>query len=112
MNNHKMQGSEEFTIGVLDTGTTYTYLPNKLFNMLLVHFDWFCAQDKTHHCKGERIIYTDSSSNICFYYDENLFPEGPKAFFLSYPVLNFNVKTSTNEKASIKWYPSEYLYRE
>lgn len=31
MNNHLMAGSEEFNIGVVDSGTTFTYVPNKLF---------------------------------------------------------------------------------
>jgi hypothetical protein len=42
MNNHYMGGSEEFNIGVIDSGTTFTYVPLKLFQMLIVHFDWFC----------------------------------------------------------------------
>lgn len=54
-NNHFIQGSEEFQIGVLDSGTTFTYIPHKLFNMLIVHFDWFCALDHANHCKGKRI---------------------------------------------------------
>jgi hypothetical protein len=31
MNNHLMAESEEFYIGVVDSGTTFTYVPNKLF---------------------------------------------------------------------------------
>jgi hypothetical protein len=45
MNNHLMAESQEFQIGVIDSGTTFTYVPHKLFNMLLVHFDWFCSLD-------------------------------------------------------------------
>jgi hypothetical protein len=42
MNGHFMGGSEEFAIGVIDSGTTFTYVPYKLFNMLVIHFDWYC----------------------------------------------------------------------
>ena len=32
---------------------------------------------------------------------------------MSYPVLNFNVKVNkNNEKVVLKWFPSEYMYRE
>lgn len=52
MNNHLMAGSEEFSIGTIDSGTTYTYIPYKLFNLLVTHFDWFCSLDRANHCKG------------------------------------------------------------
>lgn len=87
MNGHVMAGSEEFAIGVIDSGTTFTYVPYKLFKMLIVHFDSFCGLDTTNNCKGTRI--KDQTSKICFRYDEDQFPNGPKPFFLSFPVLNF-----------------------
>jgi len=96
MNNHLMAGSDEFNVGVVDSGTTFTYVPNKLFQMLIVHFDWFCSLDQVNHCKGKRIRGDGGDqSTICFTYDESQFKEGPKRYFMSYPVLNFNVTTSS-----------------
>lgn len=110
MNNHRIAGTEEFSIGVIDSGTTFTYVPIKLFSMLVSHFDWFCALNTTVHCKGKRI--TTDTSLICFEYDENLYPEGPRKYFLSYPVINFLTTDVDGNKFPLKWYPSEYLYRE
>lgn len=105
-----MAGSDEFNIGVVDSGTTFTYVPTKLFQMLIVHFDWFCSLDSINHCKGKR-IRSDDSNSICFHYDEAAFPEGPKKYFMSYPVLNFNITLTTGTPSQLKWYPSEYLFR-
>jgi len=72
MNNHLMAGSDEFNVGVVDSGTTFTYVPNKLFQMLIVHFDWFCSLDQANHCKGKRIRGDGGDqSTICFTYDES-----------------------------------------
>ena len=111
-NNHKIAGSEEFSIATVDSGTTFTYIPYQLFNMLIVHFDWFCGLDATNHCKGEIIDKSKDTGNICFSYDEKRFPEGPKKYFMSYPVLNFHATASNGSKIVLKWYPSEYLFRE
>ena len=37
---------------------------------------------------------------------------GPRDYFLSYPVLNFNADDVNGQPVSLKWFPSEYLYRE
>jgi hypothetical protein len=80
---------------------------------LIVHFDWFCSLDKTNHCKGARIYKGSNSNSICFKYDEKVFKVGPKPYFMSYPILNFHLKTGSNgSNVTLKWYPSEYLYRE
>jgi len=79
--------------------------------MLIVHYDWFCSLDTVNHCKGKRIRNEGDPSTICFTYDENKFKDGPKAYFMSFPVLNFNITTSTGEPAQLKWFPSEYMYR-
>jgi len=109
MNNHFMSGSEEFNIGVIDSGTTFTYVPQKFYTMLLIHFDWFCLQDKVNHCKGKRI--QQASDSICFEYNEETFMEGPLKYFMSFPVLNFHANSVNNTKVSLKWFPSEYLFR-
>ena len=96
-------------MGVLDSGTTFTYVPHKLFNMFVAHFDWFCDLDHENHCKGKRVQYQD---DICFEYSESAFPEGPKDYFMSYPVLNFKTIGLNGEHIDIKWFPSEYLFRQ
>ena len=89
MNGHMMGSTHIFTAGIIDSGTTFTYVPQKLFTILMDHFDWFCLLDPNNHCKGKRIHTGADSNTICFQYDEQKHPDGPKDYFLSYPVLNF-----------------------
>jgi hypothetical protein len=49
---------------------------------------------------------------ICFNYDETKYPEGPKPYFMSFPVLNFIIKGENDSIVYFKWFPSEYLYRD
>jgi hypothetical protein len=118
-----MDGSEEINIGFIDSGTTFTYIPMKLWNMLIAHFDWFCRVDE-NNCAGERV--TNNPNAICFKYDEKKFPKGPLTYFMTYPILRFKVRSSLNQASSnnttdnssetlpmyLEWYPSEYLYRD
>lgn len=107
-----MAGSEQFSVGFIDSGTTFSYFPSGLFNMLLMHFDWFCGIDTKNHCKGSRILSGANSNQICFNYDQSKFPKGPKDYFASYPILKFHIRSNTSEPIYFNWYPSEYLYRE
>lgn len=109
MNGHVIAGSEEFSIGVIDSGTTFTYLPYKLFNMLVIHFDWFCGLGQAN-CLGARD--KGEQSGICFHYDEAKFSNGPREYFQSYPVLNFMVSDTSGKRVDMKWFPSEYLFRD
>lgn len=123
MNNHVMDGSKEFSVGFIDSGTTFTYLPYKMWNMLVQHFDWFCRVNEKH-CAGERL--TNNQNQICFKYDENKFPKGPLTYFMTYPILRFKLKNpihtididkegkTTEWKGELyfEWFPSEYLYRD
>jgi len=70
MGDHLMAGSEAFTTGFIDSGTTFTYLPSKLFDIIRTHFELYCEEND---CKIE--------PNICFDYDEKLYPDGPLKFF-------------------------------
>ena len=108
MNGRVMVGSEEFSIGLIGSGTTFTYLPYKLFNMLVIHFDWFCSLGEAN-CRGAR---DRGEQSICFSYDESKFPNGPREYFQSYPVLNFMVSDIGGKRVEMKWFPSEYLFRE
>jgi hypothetical protein len=78
------------TRGVIDSGTTFVYVPEKLFSVLMNHFDWYCLLDPRNHCKGKR-VHSEDSSAICFKYEEQKYPMGVKEYFMSYPVLAFQV---------------------
>eukprot|EP00347_Sterkiella_histriomuscorum_P008791 403343737 len=108
MNNHMMSGIESITQGFIDSGTTFTYIPQKLIDTLKQHFDWFCKVDPENNCKGKRID-PQQEQQICFEYNEEQNPDGPKKFFQSYPLLTFKVDDNGN---TLDWYPSEYLYRD
>ena len=111
MNGHVMQDTMMITRGVIDSGTTFVYVPERLFNILMQHFDWFCLLDPVNHCKGKR-VHSEDSQAICFKYDEKKYPMGVKDYFMSFPVLGFQVDMVESEaKQELKWYPSEYMYR-
>ncbi len=102
-----MQGVSDIKVGMLDSGTTFTYFPTSLFQTFIEYFQWFCSVDPVNHCKGALKTTSKDSTSICFAYDANKFPQGPKQYFLSYPVFHFKVNGH-----DLPWYPSEYLYRE
>lgn len=94
MNGHQMAGTHIFDRAVMDSGTTFTYVPAKLFKIISDHFDWFCLIDSKNHCKGKRIHNGQGEQNsICFNYDESKYPNGPKDYFVSYPMLGMQVPT-------------------
>jgi len=98
---------QDITVGMIDSGTTFTYFPTALFEVVQDYLLWFCAVDKEHHCIGSRMVNEDhSAKEICFTYDENRFNNGPKEFFLSFPVFSFTVNGH-----DLHWYPSEYFFR-
>ena len=62
INDHMMSGSYIAKQGFVDSGTTFTYLPQKLWDSLMSHFDYFCDEGKSFkradgskkYCHGER----------------------------------------------------------
>lgn len=49
MNDHFIEGSEAYTTGFIDSGTTFTYFPTNLFKKLKQHFfDWFCLAESSN----------------------------------------------------------------
>ena len=51
MNNHYMAGTNRYSVGFLDSGTTFTYFPTRLFSTIKNHFDWFCSASDIN-CNG------------------------------------------------------------
>lgn len=43
INGHPIKGSNRFSTGFIDSGTTFSYLPSELYDSVLFHFDQFCA---------------------------------------------------------------------
>ena len=111
INNQYMAGSENYKVGFLDSGTTFTYLNQNLFNIVKCHFNWYCSVDPENNCKGT--INFSKNGYLCFSYDVNEFPEGPKEYFKSFPILRFLITTDERDQPYYyDWYPSEYMYRD
>jgi hypothetical protein len=84
MNNHVMANTEIYSVGFLDSGTTFTYMPKSLLKKIEAHFVWFCGA-QINHCMGQP-VKNDSEEKICFHYSAKEFLD-LKAYFLSYPIL-------------------------
>ena len=62
MNDHLLTGSLVAKHGFVDSGTTFTYLPKRLWESVLNHFDIFCEKGKNFtrkdghrkYCHGSR----------------------------------------------------------
>ena len=114
MNNHYMSGTEKIKTIFVDSGTTFTYVSTHIYNIIKTHFNWFCELDTENHCKGTRDF--TKKGYLCFSYDEELYSDGPKEYFKSFPILRFLAGSTENQADettySINWFPSEYLYRD
>ena len=67
MNEHFIKGSDSFKYGLVDSGTSYAYLPQDLFDMIRTHFDWYCNADALNNCAGRR-VHKENSDHICWEY--------------------------------------------
>ena len=62
MNDHFLAGSENVKQAFVDSGTTFSYIPKRMWDSLMFHFDYFCEQTKDirdgkghkMYCPGER----------------------------------------------------------
>mmetsp|Transcript_41864 Transcript_41864/g.64063 ORF Transcript_41864/g.64063 Transcript_41864/m.64063 type:complete len:112 (-) Transcript_41864:958-1293(-) len=91
---HKIAGSESWSVGFVDSGTTFTYLPNKMFDQIMLHFDNFCSYTKdlkdesgnNLYCPAPRFMtMVDGSLAGCFSYEK--WNGSLKEFFMSYPII-------------------------
>lgn len=119
VNKHMIKGSQKWSIGFVDSGTTFSYFPTEMFNQLMVHFDYFCNMTKDfklmngekRYCKGDRYMVRSQGETLaCFMFDSK-YQGRDKEFLLGYPVINFYATDEKGEKFPIKWFPSEYLYK-
>ena len=97
MNQHFIDGSEAWNYGFIDSGTTFSYLPPKMWDQIMLHFDYFCEQTKNFkvngqkkYCHGER-FRSRSQGEIatCFRFDKTVWSGRHKEFLMGYPVINF-----------------------
>lgn len=94
---HKLDSAPR--VGFLDSGTTFAYASSNLFSQFERAFMGVCKSNP-NNCHGKAV------GKICYEYqaDEN---NTLKKFYKSYPVLSI----MTTQNTFIKWYPSEYFYR-
>jgi hypothetical protein len=110
LNNHVMKGTQNNYRMMIDSGTTFSYFPRPLFDLIKVHFQWFCGMDPQNNCKGKMSFQQEGY--LCWDYDGSLFTDGPSDFFKSLPILRFFFDAEDGSTYSYDWYPSEYLYKE
>ena len=89
-NDHFIIGSEFFSVGMIDSGSTFAYLPTNLYQLNYEHFEWYCNSELSK-C-ASNLITVKNKNRICFNYSEEVFPEGPLEYFKSFPILNFKMK--------------------
>lgn len=107
MNNMPISDKSSYFTGFIDSGTTFTYFPRKIWNNIDYYFKDYCSRSEAH-CAGK-----PTGKKICFEYSEEEFPEGPLEFFKTYPVLTFLLDAGEEkDPVEFHWYPSEYLYRD
>ena len=88
------------SMGIIDSGTTLTYLPKKLFNRLYMYITSFCSSiDK---CLGDDYINKDRG--ICYIPKHHV---TYKQFIESFPVIDFSLEGNT----TFQWYPNNYMIR-
>lgn len=106
MHDHFLKGSENTHQAFIDSGTTFTYFPNTMWDALMFHFDYFCEQTKDIkdefgqrlYCPGERVMTTSQGEQVmCFKFDASVYDSNRgnhtvKDFLMSYPIIKFHAK--------------------
>lgn len=81
----------------LDTGTTFVYVSQGLFNSITPIFNHFCRNNKIN-CGG------NFGYQECYRFSPSQFAK-PDVFFDTFPVIEFKFAGD----ATIKWYPQDYF---
>jgi hypothetical protein len=123
MNEHFMDGSKLWNVGFIDSGTTYTYVPRMMWKSLMLHFDYFCEQTKNivdekgqkKYCTGQRFTTKiEADTYLCFDFNPNqfMYDGGEKDYLMGYPILKFHATDADGNPQVIRWFPSEYLFKQ
>ena len=118
MGNRMLENSATWKVGFIDSGTTFTYIPIKMWDQLVTYFDYHCEHAKNSgdgnadkYCPGKRFnTVSDGAQVMCFRYDPK--KQSRKEFLMGYPVINFYALDTHGMEQRFKWFPSEYLYLE
>ena len=120
LNAHMIPGSKVWNEIMVETGTTYAYVPSAMFEAIMVHFDYFCDQTKDirddkgrkKYCSGKRFTTKiEGYNHICFDYDPRAYQNREKEYLLGYPIIKFHASDINGKMQQINWYPSEYLFK-
>lgn len=92
--------------GFIDSGTTLSYFPYKIYNSFLENFKTFCSLPGKCISKS---TYTSIDKSYCFIFNDDDDDDNSYLKFLySFPTLNFKF---SNEVGYV-WYPKNYLYKD
>jgi len=91
-------GGKQFA--AFDSGSTYTYFPEDIFNEITLSMSSFCSEE--NFCGSKDQINVNNQS--CFYYLPISIPS-LKDFYHSFPI----IRIYYSGEEWISWYPSEYL---
>lgn len=97
LNNNEVEISNNYYT-VIDSGTTISYFPRRLYNDLERYINQFCSQ--INRCLGDS--YT-SDIGFCFKVKDNI---STAQFVESMPTLYFTFES----KVQVPWKPENYLY--
>lgn len=104
----KVDGKKRFEVpefameALLDSGTTFTYLPQKVHSRLMHQINDWCRQDSAR-CAG----HTDFSEQFCVTHDNAKY-SSERALIESFPPLQFRLGTGAHT-ATIVWFPRDYI---
>jgi hypothetical protein len=104
MNNHIIKGTDKNYSVMIDSGTTFSYFPKQLFDLLESHFKWFLRIDPDNNIKGSEDF---SYGRLCWRLDDYT---SSHQFIQSMPIIRFAFDTDQGGLYEYDWYPSEYLY--
>jgi len=52
---------------MIDSGTTFSYFPRGVWDLIEAHFRWFCGIDPENNCKGT--LKFDKPGFLCWGYE-------------------------------------------
>mmetsp|Transcript_10023 Transcript_10023/g.9951 ORF Transcript_10023/g.9951 Transcript_10023/m.9951 type:complete len:421 (+) Transcript_10023:125-1387(+) len=86
---------------IVDSGTTFVYLHQPLYEALWSHFESACS--KPGKCDGDK-AYIPSEPHMCYNYDSGKYPD-IYDFYDTFPVLTLLI-----DNIEVQWLPENYLF--